>query len=105
MIARIWHGYTSRENAPVYENILKNEILPGIEKENIAGFSGIQLLKRDLGDETEFTTIMWFENIEAIKKFAGEDYETAHVPQRSKDVLLRYDSKSAHSELRHDSFR
>ena len=102
MIARIWHGYTSKHNAGIYENLLKEEIFPGIEKKNVKGYKGIQLLRRDLETETEFTTIMWFDNIESVRQFAGDNYETAYVPAKAREVLSRFDAKSIHCELRHN---
>ncbi len=102
MISRIWHGYTSKHNADIYENLLKEEIFAEIEKKNVKGYKGIQLLKRELGTEVEFTTIMWFENIESVKQFAGNNYETAYVPAKAREVLARFDEKSIHCELRHE---
>ena len=102
MISRIWHGYTSKHNADIYENLLKEEIFPGIEQKNVKGYKGIQLLRRDLETEVEFTTIMWFDNIESVKQFAGDDYETAYVPAKAREVLARFDAKSIHCELRHN---
>jgi hypothetical protein len=101
MISRIWHGYTSKANADVYENLLKTEIFPGIENKKIKGYKAIQLLRRDLKNEVEFTTIMWFESIESVKQFVGTDYETVYVPDKARTVLSRFDKKSIHSELRH----
>ncbi|MFX1323062.1 MAG: hypothetical protein ACFFAQ_15610 [Promethearchaeota archaeon] len=68
MIARIWHGWTSFENANIYENLLINEIFPSIENRNIIGYQKISLLKRSLQNEVEFITIMIFDNLSAIKK-------------------------------------
>ena len=102
MISRIWHGYTSKHNADIYENLLKDEIFVGIEKKNVKGYKGIQLLRRDLESEVEFTTIMWFDNIESVKQFAGDNCETAYVPAKAREVLLRFDAKSIHCELRHN---
>ena len=99
MIARIWHGYTTKENADKYENLLREEIFVGIEKKNVNGYKGIRLLRRELEDETEFTTIMQFESIEDVKKFAGEDYETAYVPAKARQILKRFDPKSVHSQI------
>jgi len=59
--------------------LLKDEIFEGIADKKIIGFKGIQLLNRELENEFEFTTIMWFDNIENVKQFMGEDYETAYV--------------------------
>jgi heme-degrading monooxygenase HmoA len=100
MIARIWHGWTTPENADVYENLLKTEIFSGIASKEVGGYRGIQLLRRPAGEEVEFVTIMWFESLEAVKQFAGEDYERAYVPQKARDVLARFDERSAHYEIR-----
>ena len=102
MIARIWHGYTSNANADAYENLLENEIFVGIEKKNVKGYKGIQLLRRSLENEVEFTTIMWFDNIESVKEFAGDHFETAYVPAKAREVLARFDATSIHCKLLHE---
>ncbi len=99
MILRIWHGYTTPENADIYENMLKTEIFPEIAAKNIKGYKRVQLLRRPLEDEVEFTTIMWFEALENVVEFVGEDYETVYVPDKARKVLSHFDQKSAHSEL------
>ena len=103
MIARIWHGYTTIDNADKYEHLLKEQIIVEIENKNVKGYKGIQLLKRDLQTEVEFTTIMWFDAIESVKQFAGDDYEKAYVPAKAREVLTRFDDRSTHSELVHES--
>jgi len=57
------------------------------------------LLKRELDNEWEFITIMWFENIDSVKQFMGEDYETAYVLPQAQKLLSRYDSRSAHYDV------
>ncbi|HET7000642.1 MAG TPA: antibiotic biosynthesis monooxygenase [Puia sp.] len=99
MIARIWHGYTTKENADMYENLLKEEVFIGIEQKDIKGYRGIRLLRRELADETEFTTIMQFDSIEDVKQFAGEDFEAAYVPAKARQILKRFDPKSVHCEV------
>ena len=100
MIGRIWHGWTTPENADVYENLLKTEIFPGIADKNVPGYRSIQLFRRPLKDEVEFVTILWFDSLAAVKQFAGEDYEHAYVPQKARQVLSRYDDRSQHYEIR-----
>lgn len=100
MIARLWHGWTMPENADKYETLIKIEIFPGIVGRKIAGFQEIELLRRPLGGEVEFITIMWFSSLDAIKAFAGADYETAVVPPAARAVLSRFDAKSQHYEVR-----
>jgi antibiotic biosynthesis monooxygenase (ABM) superfamily enzyme len=100
MIKRIWHGYTTPENADAYERLLGTEIFPGIEDKKIQGYRGIELYRRTLGDEVEFTTVMTFESIDNVIAFQGDDYETAYVPLAAQKVLKRWDAKSTHHELR-----
>lgn len=99
MISRIWHGWTTPENADTYEKMLKEEIFVGIENREIAGFRSIQLLRREVGDEVEFVTIMRFDNLDAVREFAGEDYEACVVPDMARAVLKRFDQRSQHYEL------
>ncbi|MCB9078525.1 MAG: antibiotic biosynthesis monooxygenase [Anaerolineaceae bacterium] len=100
MINRIWHGWTTPDNADRYETLLKEEIFVGIENRHIPGFRGIQLLRRDAGDEVEFITIMRFNSLAAVAEFAGEDYEVAYVPAKAREVLARFDARSQHYEIR-----
>jgi hypothetical protein len=102
MIARLWHGWTTKENADMYENLLKSEVFPGIEKMKVSGYKKISLLRRPLGDEVEFITIMIFDHWKAVKDFAGEDYEKSYVPEKARRVLLRHDDSSQHYEIRHE---
>jgi 5-methylthioribose kinase len=57
MICRIWHGWTTHANADVYERLLRDEVFVGIHDRDIAGFRGIELLRRPLADEVEFSTM------------------------------------------------
>lgn len=100
MIGRIWHGWTTPQNADTYEGLLKEEIFTGIENRQINGFQGIQLFRRELGSEVEFVTIMWFDSLDAVREFAGEDYEVAVVPPKARAVLARFDARSQHYEVR-----
>jgi heme-degrading monooxygenase HmoA len=100
MISRIWHGWTTPGNADTYEALLKEEIFVGIRNRRIAGFRGIQLLRREVGDEVEFVTIMAFDSLDAVRAFAGEDYEAAVVPESARAVLSHFDARSAHYEVR-----
>ena len=97
MIARIWHGYTKSEDADAYEAMLKPELLPGISK--VRGYKGSYLLRRDEGKEVGFITIMLWDSIDAIRAFAGPDYEASVVPQERRKYLSRHDSKSSHYEV------
>lgn len=100
MIERIWHGWTTLENAQAYENLLKTEIFVGINNKNINGYRGIKLLTRKVDEEMEFITIMKFDSIQSIINFAGKDYENCVVPESAQKVLKRYDKKAQHYELK-----
>jgi heme-degrading monooxygenase HmoA len=100
MIARIWHGWTTPGNADAYEALLRSEIFAGIVGRRLEGFEGIDLLRRDHGQEVEFVTLMWFTSLDAVKAFAGTDYETAVVPPAARTLLHRFDARSAHYEVR-----
>ncbi len=102
MISRIWHGWTTPANADAYEALLKSEIFTGIQGRNIAGFKGIQLYRRSIGEEVEFVTVMWFDSLDAVRVFAGEDYEVAIVPEKARALLSRFDVRSQHYEVRTD---
>jgi heme-degrading monooxygenase HmoA len=100
MIARIWHGWTSRGNADRYESMLKEEIFLEIRNRHIPGFESIQLLRREAAGEVEFVTLMVFETLDAVREFAGQDYEAAVVPEKARAVLSRFDQRSQHYEIR-----
>ena len=100
MISRIWHGYTTPDRADTYEALLREEIFTGIEARAIPGFREIQLFRRDLGDEVEFITVMWFDSMDAVRAFAGDDPEASVVPPAARAVLSRHDERSQHYEVR-----
>ena len=100
MISRIWHGWTTPANADTYEALLKSEIFVGIQDRQISGYQGIQLFRRDVGAEVEFVTVMWFDSLDAVRVFAGEDYEVAVVPPAARAVLSHFDARSQHYEVR-----
>jgi heme-degrading monooxygenase HmoA len=102
MISRIWHGWTTLADAEKYESLLKEEIFVGIQNRRIHGFKKIQLLRRNVGDEVEFITIMFFDSLDAVEEFAGEDYEAAVVPTNAKAVLSHFDVRSQHYEVREE---
>ena len=99
MICRIWRGWTTISNALGYEELLRSTVIPGIEARAIAGFRSIDMMRRDLGDEVEFATIMWFDDLEAVKAFVGEDHEVAHVPPAARAVLSRFDERAVHYDV------
>lgn len=100
MICRVWHGWTTPANADAYEHLLREEIFVGIGQRQIEGFRRIQLLRRAVGAEVEFVTMMWFESLDAVRTFAGVEYELAVVPPSARAILARFDERSQHYEVR-----
>jgi hypothetical protein len=102
MILRHWRGWTTPANAGAYDAIVR-EVLASIAARQIAGYQGAYLIRRTLGDEVEFAALLKFESLESLREygdaFAGGDYEMAYVPARAREVLTRFDERSAHFEV------
>ena len=43
---------------------------------------------------------MWFDSIDSVRSFAGEDYETAVVPPKARKLLTRFDERSKHYDVK-----
>jgi heme-degrading monooxygenase HmoA len=98
MIARMWHGWTQPSQADAYEKLLRDEMFPSMRR--IPGFEGAYLLRRTAGEEVEFVTVTIFTTLDAVRRFAGDDYETAVLHPQAHALLSRYDPKSVHYEMR-----
>ncbi|MBN1821611.1 MAG: hypothetical protein JXR31_09330 [Prolixibacteraceae bacterium] len=98
-VKRLWHGWTTKENADKYQQLLHKEIFPGIKAKNISGYKSIELFRRELEDEVEFITIMTFDSIQNVIDFQGEDYKKCYVPDAAQKVLKRWDMESSHYDL------
>lgn len=99
MIARVWHGWTAPGDADTYGSLLNDEVLAGIMARGIDGLRRIQLLRRPTDAEVEFVTIMEVDSLEAVRRFAGDDYEAAVVPPKARAVLSRFDARCQHYEI------
>lgn len=99
-IKRIWHGWTTPQNAGAYEALLRSEVFPSIEARNIPGYRSIELSRRDQRDEVEFITVMTFDTIQSVIDFQGDDYQRSYVPDAARRVLSRWDQTSEHFEVR-----
>ena len=98
MIARIWRGWASSvEKADLYQEFLRSTFLPSIH--SIEGYRGARVLRRGVDGEVEFMTITHFDSLDAIRQFAGTDYEAAHVASRARELLSRFDVRCQHFEL------
>jgi hypothetical protein len=95
-IKRIWHGWTTHENADAYQDLLHCEVFPGIESKEIEGYQSVELYRRDLDEEVEFITIMTFDSLKSVKAFQGKDYEKCYVPESAKKLLKRWEKVAVH---------
>ena len=100
-MARIWRGWTTVANADAYQTVVHGEVLPAIFDRQIPGLVGAHLMRADLveDEEVEFTTVMWFESLESVKNFMGDDYRRSHVPENARAVLKRFDAEAKHFHL------
>jgi heme-degrading monooxygenase HmoA len=94
MIARLWRGWTTRANAGAYERHLAQATLPALER--IAGYRDAYVLRRNLGGDVEFVVVTLWESLEAVRRFAGDDYEVAVVPLEARAVLSRFEEHVRH---------
>jgi len=88
MICRIWHGWTTPQNAEAYEAVVRGSVIPDIEARNIPGFRHIDLLRREAGSE-----------VDSVRAFMGVDYAVSHVPAAARAVLSRFDARAAHCHV------
>jgi heme-degrading monooxygenase HmoA len=97
MIGRLWQGWTTRTNADGYEALLRTRILPGIHR--VPGYRGAYLLRRDAGHEVEFVTLTLFESLDAVRGFAGPEYEKAVILPEAEALLARHEPRARHFEI------
>jgi heme-degrading monooxygenase HmoA len=98
MIARHWRGWTSLEDADAYEALLNTKVLPGLKQ--IAGYRGGYIFRCDGDEESEFVVVNFFDSLEAVKAFAGEDYTVAVFEPEAKALLSRLEPIARHYEVR-----
>jgi heme-degrading monooxygenase HmoA len=99
MICCLRRGWITRNNADAYERIVRGQVIPGIEARRIPGFRSIDLVRRERDQDVELMTLMWFDSLDSVKAFMGEDYEVAHVPVEAQAVLADFDKRSAHYQV------
>jgi heme-degrading monooxygenase HmoA len=97
MIVRLWHGRVPTSKAPAYRIFLNKRAIP--DYQSIAGNLSVHILERKDGEVTHFITMTYWENLEAIKGFAGDDVELAKYYPEDKDFLLEFEPKVTHYEV------
>jgi heme-degrading monooxygenase HmoA len=100
VICRLWHGWTRSADADAYERYLREELFPRLERDvGGHGYREHHVLRRDADDETAFVTLVWFDSLDAVRAFAGDDYELPVLSERARELLLRFDERAVHYEL------
>jgi heme-degrading monooxygenase HmoA len=97
VIARHWRGWTTQENAAPYESLLKETILPGLQK--IEGYRGGYVLRREVNGEIEFIVLNFFDSLDAVRRFAGPDYATAVFEPEARRLLQRIEALADHFDI------
>jgi antibiotic biosynthesis monooxygenase (ABM) superfamily enzyme len=97
VIVRVWHGWTRPEDADAYERFLRDSLLPELHA-RVSGFGGGWVLRRSSGDEEEFVVMTLFDSLDAVRDFAGDDYETPVIEPEAARLLRRGDERAAHYE-------
>jgi heme-degrading monooxygenase HmoA len=97
MIARLWRGSTASAKANDYVAHVQRAVLP--ELQQIGGYLGIYVLRRNLDDGVEFTVLTFWESMEDIRKFAGANADTAVVAPTAQALLRAFDSTVTHHEI------
>jgi hypothetical protein len=106
MIARVWRGWTAHQNADALEAVLRTQTIPGILSKGVPGLREAQVLRLERLGETEFTMMLWLDDMDAVRALAvarglpAEDYEKAVISLRARELLRRFDGKVEHYEVR-----
>jgi heme-degrading monooxygenase HmoA len=97
VIGRVWHGWATPEQAPRYEEHLRTATFPALGA--IDGHAGAWALRRDAGGEVEYLVLTLWRSLDAVRAFAGDDYEVAVVPADARAALTRFDETVQHFEV------
>ncbi len=98
MIARVWKGWTPPEHAEAYEWLLREQVIPGLQR--LDGHRGASLLRQEGTDETEFVVINFFASLEAVQAFAGPDYTVPVFEPEARRLLSKVEPIARHYEVR-----
>ncbi len=97
MIARIWSGRAEKDRVPAYLDHFDKEVLPRLEA--IEGFRGAHVLRLEVEDLVEFTVMTFWESMEAVRSFAGDDPDHAVVAPAAAGILHDWDEHVRHHEV------
>ena len=98
MIARLWKGWTTLENADAYERLLREKVLPDLQ--HIDGYRGGYVMRQDGSDEVEFAVLNLFDSLDAVRAFAGPDYTIAVFEPEARLLLSKVEPIARHYEVK-----
>lgn len=98
MIARVWKGWTRLEHADAYEKLLRERVIPGLRK--IKGHHAVHVLRENGEEEVEFLVVNFFESLDAVRAFAGEDFAIPVFEPEARQLLAKVEPKAKHYEVR-----
>jgi heme-degrading monooxygenase HmoA len=99
MIARLWRGRADPKSAPDYVRHIAETVFPSLQ--GMRGHRGAQLLRRAVGEQVEFLAVTFWDSLDDIRQFAGDDTEVAKIEPRAKELLSDYDRFAQHFEIAH----
>jgi heme-degrading monooxygenase HmoA len=100
LVCRMWRGWALNVNAAAYRSYLEEELFPKMVSElGPRGYRGHQLITQTVGDQTEFVALTWFESLDSVRSFAGDDITRANVSGKARSLLARWDEHATHFEL------
>jgi heme-degrading monooxygenase HmoA len=98
VIARVWRGWTKPENGDAYEEFLRASVFPALTT-RVPGFRGGYVTRRDVDSEVEFLVMTLFDSLDAVRAFAGDEYEVPVIEPEAARLLSRTDDRAAHYEV------
>jgi heme-degrading monooxygenase HmoA len=93
----MWRGWARPQDADRYEAHYRSEVVSELSR--VRGFRSARLLRRTVDEETEFVSLTFFDDLDAVRGFAGDDYEHAVVAGAAREVLTRFDDRVVHYEV------
>jgi len=97
MVVRMWHGRVPASKATAYREFLNRRAIP--DYQSVPGNISVHILERQEGDITHFITMTFWENMNAIKGFAGDEIERAKYYPEDKGFLLEFEPTVVHYEV------
>ena len=94
MVVRMWHGRVPISKAPAYREFQKKRAIP--DYQSVAGNISVHILERQEGEVAHFITLTFWENMDVIKGFAGDDVELAKYYPEDKDFLMEFEPTVVH---------